>query len=61
MYIAIAKSAFKAENEVFKKHFAKNIGNEAEERVDSDQKITSRNIGSPKPEERRRSTRSVVN
>lgn len=28
MYITIAKSAFKAENEVFKKHFAKNIGND---------------------------------
>lgn len=26
MYITIAKNAFKAENEVFKKHFAKSIG-----------------------------------
>jgi hypothetical protein len=28
MYVTIAKASFKAENEVFKKHFAKNIGND---------------------------------
>jgi hypothetical protein len=26
MYIKIARSTFKAENEIFKKHFAKSIG-----------------------------------
>ena len=28
MYIVIAKSVYKSDNEIFKKHFAKNIGND---------------------------------
>ena len=28
MYLVTAKSAFKSDKEIFKKHFAKNIGNE---------------------------------
>lgn len=34
MYIAIARSAYKADNEVFKKHFAKSIGTDM-----SDEKV----------------------
>ena len=34
MYVVIAKAAYKADNEIFKKHFAKSMGNDmCEEKV----------------------------